>query len=615
MNSKRTKTSAESSAPPAPQDIADLNLAAIGNCAFSALIDPRGRVTWSCMPRFDGDPVFCSLLQPVAENADRGFYDVELFDFERSEQRYMHNSAILVTRLFDTHGHGIEITDFAPRYRQYDRIFRPLTMVRHIQPLNGTPRIRIRLRPTFDYGAHRPEVTRGSNHIRYVVPGSTLRLTTDAPPSFIAEEVVFVCENPITLLLGSDESLTASVQQTAREFYERTRGYWREWTRYLSIPFEWQAEVIRAAITLKLCSLEETGAVVAAITTSIPEAKDSGRNWDYRFCWLRDAYFVVHALNRLGATRTMEDFLYYITNIIAGAPDGTLQPVYGVMTEARLSESQVDSLAGYRGMGPVRIGNEAHLQVQNDVYGSVILALTQLFFDRRLHRPGNQELFERLEPLGVKALDLYDKPDAGLWELRNRKKVHTFSSVMCWAAADRLARIAAHIENDERAAYWRQAADGMRTTILERAWNAKRNCFVESFDGEDLDAALLLLHELDFVAADDPRFLGTVDAISTSLRRGNYVFRYHAPDDFGFPENAFNVCTFWYIDAIAAIGRLDEARAMFSNMLGRRNNLGLLSEDLDPKTGELWGNFPQTYSMVGLINSAMRLSKSWEEAL
>ncbi len=590
-----------------------LDLGIIGNGAYQALIDRQGRIVWACFPRFDGDPVFCSLLNPTGESADWGFFDVELLDFSHSEQRYLHNSAILVTRLYDTQGGGVEITDFAPRFKQFDRIFRPLSIVRHVEAIAGQPRIRIRVRPTFNYGANRPQTTRGSNHIRYVASDGTLRLTTDAPISYISEEVPFVVEQPVTMILGDDESFRASLRTTAREFFESTRTYWREWVRYLSIPFAWQAEVIRAAITLKLCAQEETGAIIAAATTSIPESAGSERNWDYRFCWLRDAYFVVHALNRLGATRTMEDFLYYITNIIRSAPNGDLQPVYGVATEAKLTEEKVAALAGYRNMGPVRRGNDAYHQVQNDVYGSVVLTLTQMFFDRRLERPGNEALFDRLEQLGAKATELFDKPDAGIWEHRTTKKVHTFSSLMCWAATDRLGKVARQLGLAKRADHWRKTADSIRDVILKRAWNPKQNALVESFEGTEVDAALLLTHELGFLAADDPRFVGTVEAIGRTLKRGDYLFRYNS-DDFGRAENAFNICTFWYIDALAAIGRTDEAREMFENMLARRNHLGLLSEDLDPKTGELWGNFPQTYSMVGLINSAMRLSPPWEEA-
>ena len=588
-----------------------LDLAMIGNCSFAVLLDERARIVWACVPRFDSEPVFCSLLQ---EDPDIGFYDVDLCDFSHSEQSYRRNSAVLETRLYDTQGNCLEIQDFVPRYKQYGRIFRPINIVRQITPITGSPRITIRLRPSFDYGSKSPERTRGSNHIRYVVPDLTLRLTTNAPVTYILEEVTFVLEKPLILILGPDESLSGPVTEIAREFFERTDSYWRDWARFLSLPFEWQEEVIRAAITLKLSSFEESGAVIAAVTTSIPEAPDSGRNWDYRYCWLRDSFFVVRALNRLGATRTMEGFLDYITDIVAAAEDGYLQPVYGITTERELPEQEVTSLSGYRGMGPVRIGNHAYTQVQNDGYGSVVLASAQSFFDRRLSRPGNLALFQRLERLGEQAVARWNQPDAGLWELRTRQRVHTFSSTMCWAACDRLARIAHRFGQTERGAVWRRHADRIRQEVLEKAWNPKIGSFVESFGGEDMDASLLLLPELGILPANDPRFVSTFEQIEKRLRRGDHVIRYHAADDFGEPETTFNICTFWYIDALAAMGRSDEARELFTYMLSLRSPLGLLSEDLDPASGELWGNFPQTYSMVGLINSAMRLSKSWEEA-
>ena len=601
--------------------MSSLDLAVIGNCSYSALIDQQGRILWSCLPRFDGDPVFCSLLNGA--NGDGGpqdedgfgFYDIRIDDFARSEQYYLNNSAVLVTTLYDSHGSAVEITDFAPRFKQLDRFYRPVMIVRQIRPVIGNPRIQTRLRPGADYGARRPDMTHGSNHIRYISAANTLRLTTDVPISYVIEEVPFVLEEPHTLILGPDETLTRPIAEAGRNFRENTIDYWREWARYLSVPFEWQDAVIRAAITLKLCSFEESGAIIAAMTTSIPEAPGSERNWDYRYCWLRDAYFVVHALNRLGATRTMEDYLRYISNVVASASNGHLQPVYSVTLGSKLTERIETGLDGYRGMGPVRVGNQAYEHIQNDVYGSVIMAATQMFFDRRLAQPGNIRIFERLEDIGEQAVAVFDKPDAGLWEFRTIAKVHTFSAVMCWVACDRLAKIAARIELSARAEYWRDHADKIQKFICDNAWNAELNSFVESFgDGDDVDSSLLLLHELGFLAADDPRFAGTVAAVEKKLRRGNYLFRYISPDDFGVPETSFTICTFWFIDALAALGRVDEARELFENVLSCRNHVGLLSEDIDPRTGELWGNFPQTYSMVGMISSAMRLSKSWEEA-
>ena len=590
-----------------------LDLGVIGNCSYAALIDPRGRVLWACLPRLDGDPVFCGLLDGAGE-PERGFWEIALEGQRSSEQHYHRNTAILVTTLRDGNGGAIEIVDFAPRFVDRSRMYRPLMLVRQVRPLSGDPRIRVRLRPTSGYGSVRAPTTHGSNHVRYLLDGQTLRLTTNAPISYVLDETPFVLDEAVSLILGPDEPLSSAVAPMARQFFERTRLCWFDWARTLSIPFEWQEAVIRAAITLKLCAFEETGAIVAAATTSIPEAPESQRNWDYRYCWLRDAYFTVHALNRLGATRTMEDYLRWITNIVRSAPDGHLQPVYGVTQEARLPEREVESLAGYRGMGPVRVGNQAYEHVQNDVYGSVVLAATQSFFDERLRRPGDAKLFSRLERVGERATKLFDQPDAGIWELRTRSRVHTFSALMCWAACDRLARIASRLELPRRARHWRRQADLMHSSICEQAWCEKRRSFVESFGGSDVDASLLLMEHVGFLPASDPRFASTVAAVERDLRRGRYLFRYAAPDDFGPPHTAFNICTFWYIDALAALGRREEARALFENMLEQRNHLGLLSEDLDTQTGELWGNFPQTYSMVGLILCATRLSRDWEAA-
>jgi GH15 family glucan-1,4-alpha-glucosidase len=303
-------------------------------------------------------------------------------------------------------------------------------------------------------------------------------------------------------------------------------------------------------------------------------------------------------------------------NIAAGAGNGgnTLQPVYRISGQATLEERELPYLPGYRGMGPVRVGNQAYRQVQHDVYGSAILAATHVFFDRRMSRCGDEMLFRRMESLGERAVAVWNTPDAGLWESRGALKVHTFSALMCWAACDRLARIAERLGLAERAAYWRPRAETIRKGVCEAAWSGRRNAFVATFAGESLDASLLLMHEIGFLRADDPRFAATVAAIERELKRGDFIFRYVEADDFGEPANAFVVCTYWYIYALTALRRHEEARALFEKMLTRCNRHGLLSEHIDPSTGEQWGNFPQTYSMVGLINSAMRLSIPWDQA-
>jgi GH15 family glucan-1,4-alpha-glucosidase len=391
-------------------------------------------------------------------------------------------------------------------------------------------------------------------------------------------------------------------------------AYWQRWVRNLAIPFEWQDVVIRAAITLKLNAFNDTGAIVAAVTTSIPESANSGRNWDYRYCWLRDAYFVVNALNQLGVTATMQRYLEYILNLIADSRDMPLQPVYGIRRETHLDETLAENLPGYLAMGPVRVGNQAWRQVQNDVFGAAILASTHAFFDSRLERPAGRQMFADLERLGQQAIRVYQQVDAGIWELRGSQRIHTFSSLMCWAACDRLAAIATRLNLKQRALYWSKEAATIRKVIMEHAWNSQLGSFVSTFDGDRLDASLLLMSELQFVEPDDPRFIGTLRAVEKHLQRGDFLLRYDEEDDFGRPDSAFIVCTFWWILALANTGEKARARKLFENILRCRNHLGLLSEDVSIDGSELWGNFPQTYSMVGLIQCATRLSIPWEKA-
>jgi GH15 family glucan-1,4-alpha-glucosidase len=586
-----------------------LDLAVIGNGRTAALVNPLARIVWWCFPRFDGEPVFCRLL---AGDDEKGFTDVLLDGCVSSESAYQRNTAVVTTTLTDAEGGAVRVTDFAPRFNQFGRTFRPPQLVRIIEPIAGLPRITIRFRPIAGHGETDMRRALSSNHIRYSGRGIQIRLTTDAPLAYIDRESPFVLTRPVHLVFGADTPFEGDLNITCREFADRTRDYWQEWIRRLALSFEWQDAVIRAAITLKLSSFEETGAIIAAQTTSIPEAPGSGRTWDYRFCWLRDAYFVVHALNRIGASRTMEDYISYILTIVSGHR-GELQPVYSIVSTDPLDERIVPDLKGYRGDGPVRIGNAAVAQNQHDTYGSAILAATPMFFDRRLPRMGDENLFRRLEPLGEWCVKLAFVPDAGIWEYRERKRIHTHSVSMCWAGCQRLEAIARHLGLADRAAYWGTHANAILTEMLEKSWNPQRGAFTAAFGSEDLDASVLLLPELGAVEPTDPRFVSTVNAIERELKRDFNVMRYSSADDFGMPETAFLICRFWLIDALWAIGRREDARDMFIDALKLRNSYGLMSEDVHPGTKELWGNFPQTYSMAGLILSAMRLSKSWED--
>ncbi|RYE01946.1 MAG: glycoside hydrolase family 15 protein [Sphingomonadales bacterium] len=592
---------------------ATLDLWPIGNCQVSALVDRAGRFVWGCTPRVDGDPAFCSLLDdaPPAGDTAFGFWEIDLDGAVETTQSYLRNTPVLVTRHVDGQGNAIEVIDFCPRFKRNGRMYRPVAFARIIRPVSGSPRIRVRLRPARQWGASRAATTRGSNHIRYLIDDAVLRLSTTAPVGWIEDERLFRVERPLYFFLGPDESFSDEIGVSLESMLDHTIDEWRHWVRGLATPYEWQQAVIRSAITLKLCQHEETGAIVAALTTSIPEHDGSQRNWDYRYCWVRDAYYTVQALNRLGALDVLEGYLEYLRNIVDNAARGHIQPLYGVGGEAMLIEWEATALSGYRGMGPVRVGNQAYEQVQHDAYGQIILSNAQAFFDHRLLRIGGIEDFKALEPIGERAWEKFDQPDAGLWELRTKSHVHTYSAAMCWAACDRLANVAEVLGFADRETIWRDRATAMRTRIEEAAWRPDSVSLSATFAGNDLDASLLQLLDLRFLAPGDPRFLGTLAAVEGGLRRGSHMLRYATEDDFGLPHTAFNVCTFWLIEALHFTGRSADARALFEEMLSRCTPAGLLSEDIDPATGELWGNYPQTYSLVGMINCAVLLSKPW----
>ncbi|MGE4303755.1 MAG: glycoside hydrolase family 15 protein [Novosphingobium sp.] len=605
-----------------PAEHSTLQLWPIGNCQVSGLIDERGAIVWGCVPRVDGDPTFCALMRGD-KGQDAGTWRFELENQVSTSQHYIRNTPILVTRLEDASGGAVEVYDFCPRFERIGRTYRPVAYSRIVRPVAGSPRIRTILTPMSGYGSQLAHITHGSNHIRYLVERNTLRLTTDAPVGYVLDERYFRVESPLHFFLGPDEPFNGNVEHELETMLQLTGNYWKQWVRGLATPLDWQEAVIRAAITLKLCQHEETGAIVAALTTSIPEAPHSQRNWDYRYCWIRDAYYTVQALNHLGALDVLEKYLAYLRNIVDDAEGGAIQPLYAVSGAKEIIEWEAADLAGYRGMGPVRVGNAAYYQVQNDCYGQIVLPSIQAFSDQRLLRVANMDDFASLEEVGEMAWKTHDQPDAGLWELRTRTAVHTYSSVMSWAACDRLANAAEHLGLEDRARLWRERADTVRRNIDAGAWHEVEGPnlddggagghYVASFGSSQLDASLLQMVELRYLQADDPKFQATLEAVQKSLRRGEHMLRYANEDDFGLPETAFNICTFWLIEALHRSGEDEEARRLFEAMLGHRTKSGLLSEDMDFETGELWGNFPQTYSLVGIINCAGQLSRSWRD--
>jgi GH15 family glucan-1,4-alpha-glucosidase len=590
--------------------MSSLDLALVGNGAVGALIDTGGTVVWCCLPRFDGDPVFGSLLGGESRPDRAGIFAIELVGAERIEQQYLTDTPILVTRCFDKRGGGVEITDFCPRFDKDGDLFCPTMLVRQVRPIGGKPEIVVRVTPAADYGCRQREHALGPNHISYA-GDHALRLTTNAPTEMIVDRAPFRVAQTLTFLFGIDEQ-AGDVTSVGANLLEQTETYWRFWARSLKVPEEWRDAALRAAITLQLNVYEKTGAIIAAMTTSIPEAPNSKRNWDYRYCWPRDACFVVNALSRLGEIRTTGQYLAFLLARAESTDDVRLATMYSIDGGPIPDEHDAECLGGFRGMGPVRIGNKASEQQQNDVYGEAVLTAEALFANPGAGWVGDEALLARLEAFGHHAVRLHDVPDAGLWELRGAARVHTFSSLMCWVACDRLAKYADQLKLVDRAEYWRLRAESIREVIFRRSWNAKLNAFTAAMEGDTLDASLLLMPRLGFLAADDPRFVGTVAAIESQLKHGDFVHRYVERDDFGYPENAFLVCTFWYIEALAAMGgnRRDEARALFEKVLSARNRHGLLAGDLDPRTLEQWGNFPRTWCMAGVIDCAIALEKN-----
>jgi GH15 family glucan-1,4-alpha-glucosidase len=584
------------------------DLGVIGNCQFSALVHHSGEVVWCCLPRFDSEPVFSTLL----DSQDGGRFRIGPANGEIGAQRYLPNTNILETT-FRTSTGSFRVIDFAPRFLQFGRAFRPTQLMRIVEPVEGTPRIDVVCEPRLGWSKRRPVLLQGSHHVRFEGFASQLRLTTDIPNSYLGGQP-FTLTRRHHLVLSWGAPVEENLEPLCERFWNETSRYWQHWVKRCDIPPLFQQEVIRSALTLKLHCFEDTGAIIAAMTTSIPESPGSGRTWDYRYCWLRDSYYVLNAFGLLGQFEEREQFVQYLLNIAGGAPGLSLAPLYRVDGSQNLEESILEDWPGYNGERPVRIGNGAALHSQNDIYGEMVLALTPIFLDERMSAERSPAALRLIEGLSRKAISLAGVPDAGIWEYRTEWKPQTFSSLMCWAAADRMAGIA-DLHEPARAAEFHEAADRIHAEVIAQSWNPARRSFVGHYGGEDLDASLLQAVRLRFLPPADPGLNSTVDAIHRDLARDGWLQRYSLNDGFGKPSVAFVICTFWLIEALSALGRRQEARAMFDRIHGALSPLGLLSEDFEPAPPRMWGNFPQTYSHVGLIHAAFAASPSWTEVL
>jgi GH15 family glucan-1,4-alpha-glucosidase len=594
----------ERTASPGEPAVERLDHAAIGNGRVLALVHPTSAIDWLCLPRFDSPSVFARLL-----DRDRGgtFRILGAGGPVKGTLRYLINTN--VTRIIAREGeHAWEVIDFAPRIPTGLTVHSPLTVIRLVRPLAGQPRLRIEFDPRPDY-ARTPPGLRESGEGVELTAAPPLHLVSNLPSAFILDGQEFSLTEPLFFAFSAEPREPPLTIEGARHALEATVAGWRQWARTCALPTFRPELVLRSALCLKLHASEDTGAVIAAATTSVPEAMGTERTWDYRYCWLRDAAFVVEALRRLGHLVEGERFIHFLRDV---AEAGPLQPVYGIGGERELTETFLPHLAGFRGNGHVRVGNAAWQQQQHDLMGEMILCIDSLVRDCRLTSERPTEYWPLVQRLVADAIAAADQPDTGLWEFRTLMRPYTFSRAMCWVALARGGRFARALGNMEPVEEWERRAAHLRDLILAEGFSATRGCFTQALGGEHADASNLLLPSIGLVRAHDPRFLATLDRYEEVLVDRGLMLRYRHDDDFGETTSAFILCSFWWTIALAQAGRVRQAIEVFERLASHANPVGLFSEDIDPATGDLLGNFPQAYTHVGLIQAATTIGSILE---
>lgn len=579
----------------------------IGNCGYIAHIDKTGNVVWLCWPRFDSSFLFGGLLD---KNKGGEFFIRPADPNYTSKQEYIENTNILRTS-FEAEDGSFELIDFAPRFLQNNRHFYPNMLVRKVRVLSGNPRVVASCRPVSAYGSITPHPYNGSNHINFSGIEPSTRLSTNVSLNHIINGIPFVLSETKYLVLTSGSAFDAPLEQTLENFYYSTRKYWRDWVKHCSIGNFRQDKVIRSALALKIHQFQDSGAIIAAATMSLPESHLSTRNWDYRYCWMRDSYYTLNAFTSLGHFEEMERYSHYIENVAASEP-GRYQPLYGILGEKTIEEKTLD-LEGYLGNQPVRVGNQAYTHIQNDVYGQVILSILPLYVDQRFHSKARVQNPKLINHILKMIEETMDEPDAGLWEFRNLAQKHCYTFLFHWAGANAGLQIAKVLGDN--------AMEEKAKDLITRAKNQIEACFdkdlqayTQAIGTKHMDASLLQMITLGYIEPDSEIAKTHLKQLEKELKTPEGLFyRYKHSDDFGVPEVAFLVCAFWYVEALACVGKIPEAIEEFDQLLKYSNTLGLFSEDVDPKNGSQWGNFPQAYSHVGLMNAASRISRKMDK--
>ena len=588
----------------------NLNYGIIGNCKSAALIDRLGSIDWCCLPTFDSTSIFAKIL----DEQNGGCFRIEPSGEYHIDQEYLSKTNILVTR-YSCGEHAFELVDFMPRYKTEDGLYHcPPDIIRYIRHLSGRPQIRIHYQPRPAYAQYPTKVELTNEFIKHLtVKGQyeSVYLYTDLPFEDVANAGNITLERDCFLLLSYNQKLIRPDLDWIQLEFERTKVYWMGWLAKTKVFTRYQKEVERSSLILKLLAYQKTGAILAAITTSLPEIIGGIRNWDYRYCWIRDASMTITTLARLGHFNVAKRFLQFILNIVP-YKDEKIQILYSIDHRGSVTERELPWLAGYEQSRPVRAGNAAFKQRQNDIYGVLLDAIyhSLMIFHHSLNN--KEDIWTVVRTLARHVRNNWKKLDSSIWEFRTEQKHYTFSKILCWVAMDRAARIADFFQKKNDAKSFIETRNEMKVDVLEKGCDPVTRTLTQSYGEVSMDAANLLAQQYGFLSHKDPIYINTVLKSFEELCEDGLMYRYKTPDDFGVPQSSFTICTFWMIKSLYLIGREKQAVEMFDQVLHYSNHVGLFSEDIDFSSKRLLGNFPQGYSHIALIDTALTLSESPE---
>lgn len=588
--------------------MSNLNYGIIGNCRTAALISDKGAINWCCLPDFNSSSVFASIL----DRKKGGSFEIEPMGEYEIVQKYLHNTNILKT-VFRNNENEFEIIDFMPRYYMSARneIYCPPDLIRYIRLIKGKPVVKFIYNPKLEYGLHPTKTVINDGYIKSTtqkgIYDSLYLYSSVDYNKILHEEFVEITGDQYFLISYNQKILNQNLDRIKLK-YERTKVYWLVWSERTTSFDAYREEIVRSALTLKILSYEKTGAVLAAATTSLPETIGEIRNWDYRFCWIRDASMVVRVMFSLGHLNMARNYMSFIINVVSDKDD-KIQIMYGINGEKRLTENVLSHLSGYEGSAPVRIGNDAYRQKQHDIYGFLMDVIYQQFSKYETSLQNSEELWTITRGIVRSVERNWKKPDRGIWEIRTGQRHFTFSKVLCWVAIDRAIKVAQLIRQNENIKSWTKLRESIRHDIEKNAWNEEVGAYTQHYETTEMDASTLLMEQYGYIEADNPRFISTVHRVEKELMRDGLLYRYKNRDDFGVPSSAFTICTLWLINSLIKIGQREKAREMFDTLLGYSNHLGLFSEDIDFTTKRLLGNFPQAYSHLAVIETAMLLQQ------